>query len=638
MVDMTLPKHTGYWLIRKTVENYPDSIAQMYRAGGQDYSSLTFKQMFENVQAISMGLLGLGLKKGDRAALIADVGHRWIWMSLGITSIGCVDVPRGTDATEGDLKYILKHAECPVLILEHEKAYRKVEKLLGEFSSLKTIVFLDPPSGQVTTSVQIVTLSDLMEQGRKALAADPAAYSRAAEAVDESELATIIYTSGTTGNPKGVMHTQKSLIWEVDHSIRGIPVPPNGVTMGFLPPWHIAERLIEHVAIRTATAIAFTSVPTLAKDLAAARPTFLLSVPRVWESFYNRVIENVRKAPPVARALFGFARATAIQYTYLKDELLGLRYHLDKASFPVVLGRKIVALFGVVAFFVPYLAAYAILGKVRKGLGGRVAFAISGAGALPEHIDRFFYAAGISIVETYGMTETVGVTSRRNFPGTVVGTIGEPFKGVEIKLLDEKGNVVTEPNVKGVAYHRGPHIMQGYYKEPEKTKEVLKDGWLNSGDILVWTATGQLKFAGRAKDTIVLLGGENVEPQPIEDMLSQSGLIAQVVVVGQDKKSLGALIVPAVEPVRAFLAEQGVMLPDDVNTWNTITEVRELFKEEIKSRISDKNGFKNFEKVTNFHLLAREFQVGDELTQTMKVRRNVVFDKYAKEIDGLYRS
>lgn len=638
MPDLTLPKYTGYWLIRKTVENYPDSTAQMYRAGGADYSTITFRQMFDNIQAIGMGLVDVGLKKGDRVALIADVGHRWIWMSLGITTIGCVDVPRGTDATEGDLKYILKHAECPVLILEHEKAYKKVEKILGEFSNLKTIVFLDAPASPVQSSLQIITLDDLIARGRKRLAADPAEYQKTAEGVQEEDLATIIYTSGTTGNPKGVMHTQRSLIWEVDHAVRGIPVPPNGVTMGFLPPWHIAERLIEHVGVRTVTAMAFTAVPTLAKDLAAARPTFLLSVPRVWESFYNRVIENVRKAPPVARALFGFARVTAIRFTYLRDELLGLRYHLNKASILTVIARKLIALFGVIALFVPYLLAYAILGKVRKGLGGRVAFAISGAGALPEHIDRFFYAAGISIVETYGMTETVGVTSRRNFPGTVVGTIGEPFEGVEIKLVDEKGNTVTEPNVKGVAYHRGPHIMQGYYKEPQKTAEVLKDGWLNSGDILVWTATGQLKFAGRAKDTIVLMGGENVEPQPIEDVLSQSPLIAQVVVVGQDKKSLGALIVPSVESVKTLLAERGVSLPEDLNSWNGVPEVRDLFKDEVKNRISDKTGFKNFEKVTNFHVLSREFQVGDELTQTLKVRRNVVFEKYAKEIDGLYRS
>jgi len=231
----------------------------------------------------------------------------------------------------------------------------------------------------------------------------------------------------------------------------------------------------------------------------------------------------------------------------------------------------------------------------------------------------------------------VGVSARREFPGTVIGTVGPPSPGVEIKLVDEKGNIVTEPGVKGVAYHRGPNIMQGYYKEPEKTAQILtKDGWLNSGDILVWTTNGELKFAGRAKDTIVLLGGENVEPQPIEDALSQSDLVLQVVVVGQDKKTLGALIVPNADAVKKALQTLGKSVSDDITTWNKEPAVISLFKDEIKTRNSEKVGFKVFEKVTSFHLLAREFQPGDELTQTLKVRRNVVFEKYKNEIEGLY--
>jgi long-chain acyl-CoA synthetase len=219
----------------------------------------------------------------------------------------------------------------------------------------------------------------------------------------------------------------------------------------------------------------------------------------------------------------------------------------------------------------------------------------------------------------------------------VIGTVGKPIAGTKVKLLDEQGNEVTKPNTKGVCWHYGPHIMKGYYKEEQKSAEVLKDGWLNSGDILVYTANGELKFAGRAKDTIVLFGGENVEPQPIEDTLIQSEYIHQVVVVGQDRKTLGALIVPAKEAVLKYAEERNISLPAEMRDWPLNAEIQKLYKTEIKDRISEKAGFKNFEKVTTFAVIPDEFRVGEELTQTLKVRRNVVFDKYAKQIEEMYK-
>ena len=348
-------------------------------------------------------------------------------------------------------------------------------------------------------------------------------------------------------------------------------------------------------------------------------------------------MDGVKKASPVARGLFNFARSSAAHYSIEKDILTNNKYRLDKPSVLFHLLRRPLAVLNLLLLFVPNLLAQLILGKVRRGLGGRVQFALSGAGALPEHIDRFFYSIGIAIVETYGMTETGGVTCRRTYPGTVIGTVGKPIGGTKVKLLDEQGNEVTKPNTKGVCWHYGPHIMKGYYKEDQKTAEVLKDGWLNSGDILVYTANGELKFAGRAKDTIVLFGGENVEPQPIEDTLIQSEYIHQIVVVGQDRKTLGALIVPAKEAVLKYAEERKISLPAEIRDWPLNAEIQKLYKTEIKDRVSEKAGFKNFEKVTTFAVIPDEFKIGEELTQTLKVRRNVVFDKYAKQIDEMYK-
>ncbi len=633
-----LNKYTMYELLITAMKDHPTAIAQMYRPDkNEPYTKVSYTEFFDKARAISLGLDAIGLKRGDKVGFIADVGQTWLPVSMGINAIGGVDVPRGTDATPQELLYIFKHADCPVIILDNEKVFNSISAKLGEFSNLKTIIFVNPATPQVPGHIKIYSLDEIIASGRSVQASQPNRFAELGNAVSEEELATIIYTSGTTGNPKGVMHTNKSLSWEISHAADDIHFKPNGVTMGFLPPWHVAERLIESVALTKGCAIAFTAVPTLAKDLQEARPTFLLSVPRVWESLYNRVLDNVKKASPIARALFNFSRWSAMHFSIEKDILANRKYRLTKPSVLFHLFRRPLALIAMLWLLIPNLLAQLILGKVRKGLGGRVEFALSGAGALPEHIDRFFYSIGVAIVETYGMTETVGVTCRRSYPGTVIGTVGKTIAGTKVKLLDEHGNEITEPNIKGVCWHYGPHIMKGYYKEEQKTAEILKDGWLNSGDILIYTANGELKFAGRAKDTIVLIGGENVEPQPIEDTLIQSEYIHQVVVVGQDKKSLGALIVPAKEAVQKYASEQKITLPAEMRDWPLNPEIQKLFKAQIKERVSEKAGFKSFEKVNAFTVIPDEFKIGEELTQTLKVRRNVVFDKYAKQIEEMYK-
>ena len=634
-------KYTLYNLVKNSIDKYPDAVAQMYREkSNSDFKNKSFTKMYSEIKAISLALIDLGMKKGDKIGLIADVGHRWLPVSLGITTVGGVDVPRGTDATKEDLNYIFKHTECKIIFLETPKVYQKIESILAEFKELKTIIFFDDYSSlKVPSRIQTLSLQSILDKGKELLKTKEKEYYTITESIEEDDVATIIYTSGTTGAPKGVVHTQKSLTWEVFHSINGIDVKPYGATMGFLPPWHIAERLIEKASFHVGCAVAFTSVPNLAKDLQAVNPTFLLSVPRVWESFYNKMLGNVSKASPVAKSIFNFSHWTALTFSNRKDILTGIKFQLDNKSFIETFIDKISSIWVCFFLFLPNLFAQKILKKVKGALGNRIEFAISGAGALPEYIDRFFYSIGVPIIETYGMTETVGVSCRRNYPGTVVGTVGSPIKGVEIKLIDSNGNVVTEPNVKGVAYHRGPHIMKEYYKEPKKTSEVLsQDGWLNSGDILVWTVNGELKFAGRAKDTIVLFGGENVEPLPIEDTLKQSPYILQCVVVGQDQKTLGALIVPDKEAIQNYLKSKNITAPADIKDWKSTKEINSIFKDEIKRLNSTDMGFKSFEKVTDFYLLENEFQIGEELTQTLKVKRNVVLEKYQKEIESLYNT
>ncbi|RME88055.1 MAG: long-chain fatty acid--CoA ligase, partial [Candidatus Hydrogenedentota bacterium] len=602
-------KLTLYQLFKAASALYKDSPAQYFKVDNE-YQSITFTEMAKEVEQIAAGLLALKVKKGDKIGVIADVGPIWLRISFAITGMGAVDVPRGTDATRDDMKYIFSHAECKIVFIENSEVYNKLKPVLKNLPKLKKIIFIHSPEKMPKKAgITFYTLEDLKKKATDKLIKE---FHKKGESLANEDLATIIYTSGTTGNPKGVMLTHQNLAWEASSAANYMDLGTGDVTMGYLPPWHIAERLMETSAYYTGYAIAFTSVQALNKDLATIRPTFLVSVPRVWEAMYSKIMDGVKKAPAIKRILFFSFASVAEKFSIFKDILLGTKYSLKKENFFLQAIKKIFAFFALVVLLIPNLLGQLLLGKIKKVLGGRVRFAVSGAGALPEHIDRFFYSVGIPIIEVYGMTETSGISTFRDLKHPSIGTVGKPFDGVEIKLVAEDGSIVTEPGVKGVAWHKGKHIMQGYYKDPKKTKETLVDGWLNSGDLMMWTAQGNLKFAGRAKDTIVLLGGENLEPEPIENMLKSTGIITQVVVVGQDKKTLGALIVPNFERVSLWYQENFEKDPPDPKQWNEEKEIQRLFKDTIKEYISEKNGFKTFERITTFRLLPKEFQVGEE--------------------------
>ncbi|TGK27562.1 long-chain fatty acid--CoA ligase [Leptospira gomenensis] len=638
----SIPSQTLYHVLKASAETFADSTAQYYKPDGKTYQPFSFKKLNETVQQIGSGLISLGLEPGTPVGLIADSGARWIWCSMAITNIGCVDVPRGTDSTEEDLLYILNHAECSIAFLENENALKKILNRKSEYPHLKKVVLFDRKGdAEADGPFEILLLNDLIQKGKEWIRSKGAdEFHKRGSAIREEDLATIVYTSGTTGRPKGVMLTHKNIVFNVDSALKGndLNIYPSDRSMAYLPPWHIAERLVETVCLRAGGAEAFTSISTLSQDLAEIKPTLLLSVPRVWESLYNKIHDKVKTASPLQQTLFQLFKEIAVAYYKHLSRLQGLEYSFENKSVFAALWQKFISAWVVILLWLPNQIAQLAFNKIKQGLGGELRFALSGAGALPQYIDTFFNAIGIPILEGYGMTELSGISTRRILGEITVGTLGRCIPGVQIKLTDEKGNEITKPGVKGIAWHKGDHVMKGYYKEPEKTKEILSsDGWLNSGDLLTWTVSGELKYSGRAKDTIVLLGGENLEPEPIEFALVRSEFIHQVMVVGHDQKTLGALIVPNEEALEKYLKELRSKMLNEVKNLNSDPDVLSLFKNEIKSLVSNETGFKNFEKVSNFRILDKKFEPGDELTQTMKIKRNVVADKYKKEIEDMYR-
>jgi len=365
------------------------------------------------------------------------------------------------------------------------------------------------------------------------------------------------------------------------------------------------------------------------------KPTYMVSVPRIWESIYDKVAAAVAKEGRRKTALFRRLVAIAARYRQLDRIARGAepRYR-PQGYFAEKAGRAGAALRAAVLRPV-YRVAERKFAPIRDKTGGCLKGAISGGGALPAHVDQFFDAVGIEILEGYGLTETSPVLAVR-LPGQVkLGTVGPVIPGTQIKIVGPNGESLG-PGETGVIHVKGPQVMHGYYKRPEATATVLsRDGWLNTGDLGRLTLTGELAITGRAKDTIVLSGGENVEPKPVEKALSESPYIAQVMVVGQDQKVIGALIVPNDEQVMAYVAEAGLGCATYPQALDH-DEVRSLLACEIRRLVGAERGFKPYERVRRFALLAEPFAVGRELTHTLKMRRNVIAEIYAQEIAEMF--
>ncbi|MGD0726035.1 MAG: long-chain fatty acid--CoA ligase [Spirochaetia bacterium] len=622
-------------------QKYPDSVALMSKDKKGEWSSITFREFAALYERFGAGMLEFGVKRGDHVGVISENCKEWLIANLGMLGIGAADVPRGADTMPDEARFILHHADCTISLAENAEQLKKILGRKKDLPLLKTIIVIDEEFrpedfNGPTEGVQITTYRHIMELGKKRLAADPQAWRREMEKGTPEELATIIYTSGTTGEPKGVMLTHGNFL----HNIRTIPnaihVGPTDIFLSVLPVWHSFERMIDNFALSQGTALAYSKpiAKIMLADMAAVKPTIMASVPRIWEGVRAAIYRNVNEEGGIKKALFRFFLAIGKAHATATTLVKGLYPQFTRRY------RILDFLLGILPFILLFplkaLGSLLVFSKIKARLGGRFRFTVSGAGALPPYVDSFFGAAGVLLLEGYGLTETTPVVSVRLQDHPVARTIGPVLAEMQVKLRDPETGQEVGPGKKGVIHLKGPNVMKGYYKRPDKTAEVLSaDGWLNTGDLGMITYKGELKIIGRTKETIVLLGGENVEPVPIEDTILESEYIDQIMVVGQDQKFLAALVVPNDEALERYAKEQEIGWSDRMDLMDNPQIIKRI-SDEINSRINAKRGFREFERVFRFKLLPKHFLVGVELSAKQSVKRNVIAEIYKKEIAGLF--
>jgi long-chain acyl-CoA synthetase len=607
----------------------------------------TFRETASAVKILAAGMVKYGIKPGDHVGFFVNNRFEWIISDFAIMALRAVSVPRGSDTAPSEVKFIYNHSDSKFLILETVSQLVELSSVFqdDDWERAEKIFIID--SGSISDvdsrlSERVVFYDTLMKEGQIEYEKDSEFIDRNRSEISPDDLLTIVYTSGTTGNPKGVMLTHGSFVQNVISNTPRLEIDPSKgeTTVVMLPSWHVYERAFEYCAFFAGVTLVYSSPKNFAADLKEERPQILISVPRVWESIYQKLIKTLSKMPAFKRYLiFTFIKINQLYLssgTYLKGGYLSLK----KRSF---LKKGIMFLYNALLFVLSLPGHYLsiILFKpFRASVGGRLRGATSAAGALPKYLDELFNSIGITLINAYGMTECAPGILSRTFGTNTFGTIGIPFDNVKVEIRRDD-NSITDIGEKGIIFTTGPQLMTGYYKNQEATDKVLgKDGWLNTGDIGIETENGEIIIVGRAKDTIVLMGGENVEPEPIEDKMKESLYIDHAVLLGQDRKQLTALIAINEEELMNLAVELKVA-EYEINTEGEFSiehdKIYTVLMKEVNSLISREHGFKSFERISKILAVRNNFSIGKELTQTMKVKRKYIVDRYQSLIEKLHK-
>ncbi|MEL4896384.1 AMP-dependent synthetase/ligase [Crocosphaera sp. Alani8] len=598
---------------------------------------LTFAELYEKLAQFAAGLQALGVTANDKVSLIADNSPRWFIADQGSMLAGAANAVRSAQADENEIAYILRDSDSSTLIVENKKTLDKIRAFCDEIP-LQLIILLSDETPNPDDTIKTLNYGQLMELGAES-SLQPIQKSG-------SDLATLIYTSGTTGQPKGAMLSHSNLLHQVKNLDSVIQPKKADIVVSILPSWHSYERSAEYFLLSQGCTLTYTNIRNFKTDLKRFKPHHMVGVPRLWDSLYEGIQKQLREQSATQQKIVQFFFNISQNFIVSRRmaENMGLEY-FDASS----IDRFIAKLKTIFLAPLHALGDKLVYKKIREGLGGNFETLVSGGGSLAKHLDDFYEIINVPVLVGYGLTETSPVTNARTHSHNLRGSSGQPIPNTEIKIVSLDTREEVPRGERGVVLIRGPQVMQGYYKKPEATaKAIDPEGWFDSGDLGWITPMNDLVITGRAKDTIVLSNGENIEPQPIEDACVRSPYIDQMMLVGQDQKALGALIVPNLDALQAWGKNQQLNLtfpPEDANRETIVSSdlygkpVQELFKQELKKEVKNRPGYRADDQIKTFELILQPFSVENGMmTQTLKIKRPVVTEQYQGMINGMFES
>jgi long-chain acyl-CoA synthetase len=575
-------------LLLHSADQYRKPDAFKFKRNGQ-WTDVSRDEFLLRVEELFFGMRVLGLKRGDRVAILSENRLEWAIADYAVLCAGAVTVPIYPTLSTKQIEVLFRDSEPKIVFVSTSSLLEKVLAIRDSLPIRYVIAFnpgIDRP--------EVPPIEALYDMGRAATKVYPGEFRRTAMAVDPEELATIIYTSGTTGVPKGAMLTHRNLVSNILATAERVPLQPSDVSLSFLPLSHIFQRHVDYACFHAGTTIAYPeSGGTVVGDMLKIRPTFAAGVPRFFEKIYTRILSEVGRGSRVRRAIFD--KAVQIGRDHLQTGHISLAYRAaDRVVFQ----------------------------KIRARLGGRIRFFISGGAALEREITEFFWSVGLPIYEGYGLSETSPVITLNGPDGVRIGSVGRAVGDQEIQLAEDHEVLV-----------RGSNVMRGYYHLEHETAEALAGGWFRTGDVGELDGDGFLKITDRKKDLLITSGGKNVAPQPIENRLKLISYIENAVVVGHRQRFIAALIVPDYEALAGYARAHRIPFGSPAELLHA-REIYNLVMNEIDQRTQD---LAPFEKIKKIAFLEQEFSIDSgELTPTLKVRRSVIEKKYESTINQLY--
>jgi len=596
--EMSIPSLAA--MFKHTCEKYPGKAGYMYKKKSS-YVSIPFSEIHEQVELLAGGLASLGVKKDDKVVILSENRIEWACTDYAALMNGAATVPIYSTLLSPQIKFIVNDSDAKIIMVSNLHQFKKIKEIDSEIPKVENIIVLDSISEK---HPKMITYNDLLETGKKFLEDNKDYLKKSISKLSRESLATIIYTSGTTGIPKGVMLSHGNFLSNIEGGLNAIPVSEKDTFLSFLPLSHVFERMVGHyLAFQIGATVAYAeSIETVAENLQEVKPTIMTSVPRLFEKIYAKIIDSLEEGSSVKKALFNWAIGVGKET---------IPYRQKNKALPLLL------------IFQGALANALVFSKLKERVGGQIRFFVSGGAPLSKEIGEFFTAAGLLILEGYGLTETSPVISVNRLDKYRFGSVGIRLDNVETKIADD-GEILT----------KGPHVMKGYYNNEEATKEVIdEEGWFHTGDIGHFDEDGFLVITDRKKNIIVTAGGKNIAPQYIENLLITSRYIEQALVIGDKRKYCAALIVPSVEMLAKFTETKNIANASTVELLKE-PQVIDLIFEEIKDVTQE---LASYETIKKFILVKEPFSIENgQLTPTLKVKRKVVEETYKDEINDLY--